>query len=986
MSSLSTILFGFYVVLNFFGLAPEKSKITQKSTETFIKPEEDLKQSLWVDSIFRTLTQEEKIGQLFFIRAHSDKNEEYYNKVENQIRDFKVGGLCFFQGTPEKQIELTNRYQAASKIPLLVSVDAEWGLSMRFKEQVIAFPKQLMLGAIQDNSLVYAFGTEVANQCKRLGIHVNFAPSADVNNNPNNPVIHERSFGENRFNVAAKSYMYMMGLQDHQIMACGKHFPGHGDTDVDSHLDLPLIAQSRVRLDTMELFPFRVLVQQGIQSMMIAHLSVPSLDPAVNKPTTLSSMTINSLLRKNMGFEGLIFTDAMEMKGVTKFFPEGEADAKAFQAGNDVILLPENVEKGITSIKMYLSKGWVKQSQLDESVKRILNAKYKAGLTRFRPISSKGVLEYLNRPESQFLKFKLIQKALTLVRSENKFLPVSNLDTLRCASISIGSKEITPFQNGLNRYVSMDAFTTENGGLSNVLDKLNDYNTIFVGVHSMRSSSKSQFGINSKDVEVLKDLSKSKRVIITLFGTPYGLAYFDFSKNIICAYNEDPMTQDLVSQAIFGAQAFEGKLPVTASIKSKFAQGITTKSNSRLSYGLPEYVGLNSSTLSKIDSLVAIAIDSSAIPGGQVLVIKDGMVVYRKPYGFSNYEKNEPISMSNLFDLASMTKILSTTVSLMKLKDEGKLELGYPISNYVTELKGTNKENATIYDILGHQAKFMAWIPFYKSTLDNKNRPDGKWYSPIPSFNKNIPVAKDLFLDNQFKSKLFQEIAASELTSSKKYKYSDLGFILFTDLVKNVSKTRLDSFAYQNFYSPLGMSSTMYNPWNKNCFPLCVPTETDNYFRHKEIKGYVHDMASAMMGGISGHAGLFSNADNVGIIMQMLLNGGYYGGKKYLDSKTIQLFTTRHQDGTRRGLGFDMFETDPSNKNPVTPYASPNTFGHTGFTGTCAWADPDNKIVFVFLSNRTFPSMDNNRFIAQDFRTRIQKVVYESMGKSKLKP
>jgi beta-glucosidase-like glycosyl hydrolase len=334
--------------------------------------------SRWVDSIYNVMTDDERIGQLFMIRAHSDKGEDHVREVAKFINTYHVGGLCFFQGTPEKQASLTNYYQTlSSRVPLMVSMDAEWGLGMRLKETTVSYPRQLGLGAIQDNTLIYDMGKEIARQCRRLGVHVNFAPDADINNNANNPVINTRSFGENRYNVLAKSAMYMRGMQDNNVMACAKHFPGHGDTDTDSHFDLPQVNYGMERLEEVELFPFKSLAQHGIQSMMIAHLSVPSIDATANLPTSLSRKAVTELLREKMGYQGLIFTDGLEMKGVTKYFKDGEVEARAIQAGVDILLLPEDIAASFAKIKTYIERGDIDKNQIERSVKRILHAKYR---------------------------------------------------------------------------------------------------------------------------------------------------------------------------------------------------------------------------------------------------------------------------------------------------------------------------------------------------------------------------------------------------------------------------------------------------------------------------------------------------------------------------------------------------------------------------------------------------------------------------------
>ncbi len=549
-------------------------------------PEEDR----WVDSVFQSMSQEERLGQLFMIRAHSDKGPDHVAGVEQLIRDYHVGSLCFFQGTPEKQVELTNRYQAISRIPLMVAIDGEWGLGMRLKQHTISYPRQLAMGAIQDNWIIYEFGKEVARQCRRIGVHVNFAPVADVNNNAANPVINTRSFGEDRYNVALKSHMYAKGMQDNGVMACAKHFPGHGDTDVDSHLDLPVIRHDRHRLDSIELFPFRELARQGIGSMMIAHLNVPALDTAMNRPTTLSRYTVSTLLRDELKFEGLIFTDALEMKGVTKHFEAGEVEAEALLAGNDVLVLPEDMGAAFREIKRYIAEGRIAQAEVDEHVKRILRAKYRLGLTSFTPISTDSLQQDLNTPEAIALKWKIYENALTLVRNKGNLLPLEQMST-DMAALSIGAGTKTPFQERIEKYKAMPLFQTPkeitSAQRSKLLQTLGKKEVVIVGIHGMSSFAAQGYGLSKSALEFLDALNRRTRVVLVIFGTPYSLKHFDAFDPVLVAYEDDPIAQDLAAQAIFGGVGVSGRLPVTASASSRYQTGISTQAILKMGYSLP---------------------------------------------------------------------------------------------------------------------------------------------------------------------------------------------------------------------------------------------------------------------------------------------------------------------------------------------------------------------------------------------------------------
>jgi beta-glucosidase-like glycosyl hydrolase/CubicO group peptidase (beta-lactamase class C family) len=943
-------------------------------------------QKKWVDSIFNAMTFDEKLGQLFMIRAHSNKDAAYEEMVAQQIRDYKVGGVCFFQGTPEKEAALTNYYQSlTSKVPLFVSMDAEHGLGMRLMESTISYPRYLALGAIQDNHLIYELGAAVGKQCRRLGVNVNFAPDADINNNGQNPVIGMRSFGENRKNVTAKAFAFMQGMQDNDVMACAKHFPGHGDTNTDSHFDLPQIYHSRSRLDSVELMPFRALSQHGIQSAMIAHLNVPSLDATSNLPTTLSRVVVTDLLRKDIGFQGLIFTDAMEMKGVVKYYANGEAEARAIAAGNDIILLPENIDLAFAKIKTYLVEKKIDTLQIYESVKRILNAKYKLKLTNNKDSVSEKMLSFdLNNPEAISLKRRLIANALTTVRNQDNLIPVHDMDDM--VTLSIGKGEMTPFQTSLDQFGNMEHFFLNKNAPDSVakkmIDLLGQRKLVILSLHDLSTRPKNNYGVTQQMIDVATNLAARTKVILTIFGTPYILKYFDFNECVLEAYEEDPMYQEIAANAIMGGSGTNGRLPVTATLKSKGGTGVTTHSLGRLSVDIPERVDMNSEKLKQIDVICNELISKGAAPGCVVLVAKNSKVIYKKAFGYHTYEKNTPMTTEDVFDLASVTKISASTMSLMKLQGEGKIDMKQPMSKYLADLKGSNKESLLLEDIYVHQAGLQAWLKFYEATLDktaSTPRPSIQYYRTQFSADFPIPVAANLFLKKGYEEEIYKEIIKTDLRPTREYKYSDLGLILTTKMIKSLTGKDLDEYTRENFYRPLGLKTTGYKPWVKIPLNRIPPTEEDNYYRNGRVQGYVHDMAAAMLGGVSGHAGLFSNASDLAVLYQMVLNGGTYAGKQYLKPEVIREFTTRHGGSTRRGIGFDMKELDATKTQTVAASASELTFGHTGFTGICVWVDPKYKLIYIFLSNRTYPTMENNKLGNLDYRTKIHQAIYDAM-------
>ncbi len=940
----------------------------------------------WAQITLNGLSLEEKVGQIFMIRAFSKDDPEHINDVVSQIERYHVGGVCFFQGDPRRQAQLVNKYQGLSKQPLLVAIDGEWGLGMRFPKSAISFPRQITIGAIRDHQLIYTMGKEIGRQCQLIGINVNFAPDVDINNNPNNPVINMRSFGEDRDNVTAKAYAYMRGLQDANVMACAKHFPGHGDTDVDSHYDLPIISHNRARLDSIELYPFKKLIDQGISSMMIAHLQVPALDDRPNRPTTLSNNTIAGLLREEMQFDGLIYTDAMEMKGVTKHYEPGMADLEAFLAGNDIILLPEQIEQGYKRVLDAVNDGIISIERLDESVYRILKAKEKLGLaTQQKWTNTERIYDELNSDHAIDIKTEIYEKAITLANNSQKILPMKNLKGRSYASIALGSKEKTDYQTRLESYVDISQYNlSKKAGpaeYEKVMKLLMPYDRIFVSVHDMSWYASKDFGINGEQIDFIKNLSKQKEVVLTLFGTPYALKWFEDIPTVLVAYEDNEITQEVAAQALFGVTDIMGKLPVTASNKYTVGSGELVPGIKRIGYSRPERVGLEADTLAKIADLVNEMIQEKAAPGCQILIAKDNRVVYHQSFGHHTYEKRRPVTNTDIYDLASVTKVMATTLSLMHLDDKGMFDVEAKIANYIPEGQLSNKGEIIYEDILAHKGGLISWIPFYKNTLtDNKKpKPSDKYYNEVRTDSFPHLVASEMYLREDYPDSIWTMIFSSDLRSARDYKYSDLAFYIGSKTIESLVNHQVDLYATQNFYEPLGLRTITYNPLDKFDISRIPPTERDNYFRMTTVQGMVHDMGAAMLGGVSGHAGLFSNSSDLAVLMQMLLNKGYYGGYNYLMPSTVDRYTRRHWASSRRALGFDMKELNPDKSQNMSDKASRNCFGHYGFTGTAVFADPDHDLIYIFLSNRTYPTMKNNKLGKNNYRPKIQSLIYDAM-------
>lgn len=945
-----------------------------------------LGQKQWVDSVYFQMSLDQKIGQLMMVRAYSKSDNADVKKITELIENYHIGGICFFQGSPVRQVELINEYQKKSKVPLLISIDGEWGAGMRFPNNTISFPRQLTLGAIQDNTLIYEMGQEIARQCKKMGVHVNFAPVVDINSNPDNPVINDRSFGEDKYNVAAKAYAYMQGMQDENIISCAKHFPGHGDTGTDSHYSLPVITHNEARLRSVELFPFHALSNQGLASIMVGHLNIKAWMDDELKPTSLSKKITTDILKKEIGFEGLVFTDALDMAGVTNSYEPGIIELEAFKAGTDILLIPLDVKKAVDHIRSALNDGTISLQRLEESVKKILAAKYASGLSKAQELNTDKVLEFLNRNEALALKTRLIEKAITLVNDEQNLLPIGINETKNVLAISLGAETGNAFEFRMTSMGVINHLTFGKKILPEekaaVLAEAKKFKKIIITLHDMSKSAKTNFGIDSSQLDLIHDLNLQSKVILCVMGSPYALKNFENISTLVEVYEDDDLFRDALAQALLGVSAMEGRLPVQASAKYYYNAGISKSGNGRMGYSIPERVGMSAAELAKIDLIAGKIISSSAAPGCQVIIAKDGRIVWDGAYGYTDYDRKTRVTSKTIYDVASLTKILATTLLVMDLQEKGVMNVNSPFDNYLPRLDTCNKSGIILKDAMSHVARLQPWIPFYESTLIKSGKQtyaDTNIYTKTFSPQFSIPVAKRMFMREDYRDTIWSKILSSPLSPTDAYKYSDLGFIMLYKSIEIITGKRYENLVQDRIYEKLGLQRTLYKPIEK--FPLeeIAPSERDDYWRHQVVHGTVHDMGAAMLGGVCGHAGLFSTAEEVAIIMQMLLNGGVYGGQRIFSEKTIAQFTHRHPKSTRRGLGFDMKELDPSKVMNMSTLASDRAFGHTGFTGTSTFADPVNNTVIVFLSNRTFPLSTNNKLAREDYRPRIQDIIYKAI-------
>ena len=937
-------------------------------------------QKKWVDSIYDSMTLEEKMGQLFMADIFSSDPKAKTDKIKDLITNYHLGGIIFSKGGPVRQARLNNEFQALAKVPLMIGMDAEWGLAMRL-DSTYAFPWNMTLGAITDNKIVEKIGRRIGEQSKRLGVHINFAPVVDINTNPKNPIIGNRSFGEDRDNVTEKALAFMKGMQSAGIMGSAKHFPGHGDTDMDSHKTLPTVDFTRARLDTLELYPYKKLINEGLNSVMVAHLNVPSLEIQMNYPSSLSSKVVTDLLKNELGFNGLIFTDALNMKGASVFKKPGEIELTAFLAGNDVLLISEDIPKAMEFLINSYNEEVITEKRLAYSVKKILYAKYKVGLNHYQPVKTAYLYDDLNSVNDDALYEEAMDNALTVIKNNRAILPIKDLQEKKIAYINFGDDSGEIFLNELKKYGEVD--WVKANGLDDYIQKLKSYNYVIIGFHKSNDNPWKKFEFSENELVWLYEIARTNTVILDVFARPYAMLDLKTTANfegVVMSYQNSEISQKLSAQLIFGAREAKGKLPVSLGEDFPLNTILKTKSLRRLQYGTPESVGINSYKLKKIDSLATLGIREGMYPGAQILVARKGKVVYQKNFGYHEYANKIEVMDSTVYDLASLTKILASLPLVMQLVDKKELGMNTKLSEMLPEYKNSNKANITLKEMLSHYARLKAWIPFYRYTLnEDKTEVSPKYYSDIPDKDFNVQVAQNLYMRRDYMDTIFKTIRESDLNSRLEYKYSDLPYYILKRYFERKFGKPMEQIVQENLYESLGANYMTYLPLEKFSKDNIPPTEQDNIFRNQKVQGYVHDQGAAMLGGVSGHAGLFSNANDVAKVMQMYLWKGFYGGKRYFDPDVLDLFNTCYycDKNVRRGVGFDKPQLGTS--GPTCGCVSMTSFGHSGFTGTFAWADPEQEIVYVFLSNRTFPDAENRKLIKSDLRSKIQEAIYEAI-------
>lgn len=944
----------------------------------------------WVDSIMNKLSLEEKIAQLFMIQAYSNKNADYNESLLKTVEEKRVGGIIFMQGSPTNQAQLSNSLQSKSRIPLLMAIDAENGLSFRL-DSTINYPNMISLGAIEDDTLIYKMGLEIGKQLRLLGLNMNLAPVSDININPENPVISYRSFGEDKIKVAKKAWLYAQGMQDAGVIATAKHFPGHGDTKLDSHFSLPIINKTKNQLDSTEFYPFKYLINKGISAIMTGHLHLSAYDNKLKLPATLSYNITTRKLKEELGFRGLIITDAMNMKGLGNSNKSGENAVMALKAGNDIIEIIPKLDDALKAVKNAVNSGNLSIAEIDEKCRKILLAKYWISLQHKNENKTNNIQQTLNENNFKLTQSLLFEKSLTVLKNQNDIIPLKELDKLKIASVTFGEDEKNPFQVMLAKYTEIANYTinsnTSNEESLQILAQLSRYNLVIFGITETKLWPSRRYGITDQQIFISEKLIDSgQKIIAAYFGNPYSLKFFpsiNKAESLIISYQDDKIVQELTAQLIFGAIGANGKLPVSISTEYPLNSGLEINPIGRLKYTIPEESGINSKYLNfKIDSLVQLGISKKAFPGCQVLISVNGKIILEKSFGYHTYENKTEVTNNTLYDLASITKISGALPVLMKLYDEKAISLNKPIVNIFPEFEKTDKSSITLKEILTHTSRLQAGIPIWLESLKTGKIRQGIFNS-FPTEKFSTRVSSNLYLDNSFKSEIIAEIAKSKLRTKTEFHYSDPGFAILPTLIERVTSQNFIEKLDKEFIKPLGATTLCYNPYKVFQLDRIAPSEFDQKFRKELIHGYVHDEMAAMQGGISGNAGLFGTANDLAKLMQMYLQKGYYGGMNYISEQTIHEFTKNNysDSNVNRALGFDKQKPISQLRDNSLPVAAvgKDSYGHTGFTGTFVWNDPKYNLIFIFLSNRIYPNRNNVELSNLNIRSEMQKEIYKSL-------
>lgn len=910
-----------------------------------------------IDAILSDMSLEEKVGQLFVVRTPAsflNEQSPEHLRFTRLINKYHVGGLIFFRGDIYTQAVLTNKFQAMSDLPLWIAQDMEFGAAMRV-DGTTRFTPAMGVAATGNPQNAYVKGQVTTREAKALGVHQVFAPVLDVNNNPQNPVINVRSYSADPDIVAEFGQAFIEGIESEGVLATAKHFPGHGDTDVDSHLALPTINHDYERLNSIELVPFRAAINNGLRSIMSAHIAFPNISENPGLPTTMDESILQRILIDSLNFDGLVVTDGLEMQGITNHHSPGEAVVMALNAGADMMLVSPDVETAIDELIKAVQSGRVSEERLDRSVRKILELKKEHGVFENRFVDTDALSHEIFTPKYRAAANEIARQSITVLKNENDVLPIDEqkYENILLVAVSDGRSGTTgnSLARELRNYHSNVKFHTldRRSGTEEITDILSDADNadlIIIGSFIMvRSQHPMQMPEELMNV-ITQILSRDKPTVLTAFGNPYVVQDMPGVDAHVMAWSSDSNQVRQTVPALFGASEIRGRFTGTVPDMYEIGDGLSFE-HSVVRLDMPEASGLRSDSLVNIDMIMQEAINDSVFPGGVVGVMRKGSLVWHEGYGYHDYSKTRSVDRNDIYDLASLTKVMSTTTSIMKLSDEGQINLSDPVHQYIDEFNNGDKRNITIEHLLLH----TSGLPAFRIYVDEIQE-----RSELLNAVRNEPL---------------------EAAPGEKYTYSDLGFILLAEVVEEVSGLRVDQFVQEHIFGPMNMKSTRFNPksagnWITRRIP---PTEIDTVYNRGTVHGYAHDERAYFMDGIAGHAGLFSSARDISAYAFMLLNDGKYGKHQILSAETIDLFTRRQSPINNRGFGFDRKSDGFSSAGTLTGM---RTFGHLGFTGTSLWVDPDKEIAIILLTNRTFPYRSYGGDISR-IRAKIADAVMKSI-------
>jgi beta-N-acetylhexosaminidase len=919
----------------------------------------------WVSQTLKTMSLDEKIGQMFAVWAHgafiSTESQDYKDLLRD-VEEKHIGSFAVqTQGSPLGVVRsqvyptavLVNTLQRHAKVPLLVAADFERGTSMRVEEGS-SFPHSMAVAATGRPEDAYTMGKITALEARAIGVPWIFAPDADVNSNPENPIINTRSFGEDPARVSEFVAAFVRGVEENGALATAKHFPGHGDTSTDSHLDLPTVSGDRAHLDRVELAPFRAAISAGVSTIMTGHLAVPALEPDPNVPATMSSKITTDLLRGQMGFDGVVVTDALDMGGVTVHYPPGEVAVRSILAGADVLLVPPVLDAALQSVRDAVTSGRIPMSRVDEAVTRVLRAKAKIGLNKSKLVDLESLASKFDRPEFEKAALDIADRGVTLLRDDQHILPLDSTKPQRVLLVAV-SGDNDPYPGGdleneirwrVDSLASVRMDTRFVHADTVKLPSPDTYDVAIAAVFVRVTDRKGNIGLPDDEAAVVdRLLAAGKPVMVACFGSPYLVERFPSAKTWIAAFSTVDIAQQAMGRAIFGQTQVAGRLPVNVPGVAALGAGLNLAEHPM---ELHEADAKSESKLQRAYDVLEQAVTDHAVPGGVLAIGYQGELIVHE-FGRQTYDAKSPaVNVDTIYDAASLTKPVATATLVAMEAEAGRIGLNLPVARYLPEWNdGPNpdwRKTVTIRNLLTHSSGLPAHKPYFLTLKSRREYVAAICREPL------------------------------EYAPGTKTIYSDLGFILLGEILERTTGKPVDQLAQSLIFAPLDMAGTMFNP-PSGLLSRIAPTENDTSFRKALVRGAVHDENAAAMGGVAGHAGLFTTAPDLAAFCQMLLNGGIYGHHRLMNRATVLQFTAPQAlAGNARTLGW----MSPTPNSSSGRYFSARSFGHLGFSGTSIWIDPDRQLFVILLTNRVYPTRENDKITA--VRPAVHDAVIESLG------